>query len=73
LVSFLTNEGKNLQAWTWLIDYWFAISLQNNIKYINFDHLRDKFMPRDQQGYTDFKENFMENKVVFNDSYFKII
>lgn len=73
LVSFLTKEWKALQAWTGLIDFRFKNSLKNSIKYINFDHLRDKHMWRDQQWYTDFKENFMENKVIFEDSYFKII
>ena len=73
LVSFLTKEWKKLQAWTGLIDYWFKISLENGLKYINFDHLRDSFMPKDQQWYTDFKENFMDYKVVFRDSYFKLV
>ncbi len=73
LVAFLSHEWKKCQAGTWLIDYRFQISLKNGIQYINFDHLRDKFMPRDQQGYTDFKENFMDYKVVFKESYFKII
>lgn len=72
LVSFLTNSWKKLQAWTWLIDFWFKNSLQNWIKYINFDHLRDKYMSFNQQWYTDFKENFMDYKVVFKESYFKI-
>nr|MDD3720755.1 hypothetical protein [Candidatus Gracilibacteria bacterium] len=73
LVSFITKEGKQYQAGTGLIDYWFKSSLNKGIKYINFDHLRDKFMTGDQQGYTDFKENFMDYKVVFPDSYFKLI
>lgn len=72
LVSFLSNEWKKLQAWTWLIDFWFNNSFKNWIKYINFDHLRDKYMSFDQQWYTDFKENFMDYKVVFKESYFKI-
>lgn len=73
LVSFLTKDWKVLQAGTGLIDFWFQYSLKHGIKYINFDHLKDKHMGRDQQWYTDFKENFMEYKVVFEDSYFKII
>lgn len=73
LVSFITKEWKQNQAGTWLIDYWFKSSLEKKIKYINFDHLRDKFMTWDQQWYTDFKENFMDYKVVFPDSYFKLI
>ena len=73
LVAFLTNDWKTLQAWTWVIDYWFKMSLENGIKYINFDHLKDKYMGKDQQWYTDFKENFMDYKVVFQESYFKII
>lgn len=73
LVSFLSKEWKKLQAWTGLIDFWFKSSLENGIKYINFDHLRDKYMWRDQQWYTNFKENFIDYKVVFEKSYFKII
>jgi hypothetical protein len=73
LVSFLTKDWKQIQAGTGLIDYWFRNSLKNWVKYINFDHLRDKNMSRDQQWYTDFKENFIENKVIFKESYFKII
>ncbi|MDD5770377.1 MAG: hypothetical protein PHE25_05400 [Candidatus Gracilibacteria bacterium] len=73
LVAFLTNEGKTLQAGTGVMDYWFKMSLENGIKYINFDHLRDKHMGADQQGYTDFKENFMDYKVLFEEAYFKWI
>lgn len=73
LVSFLTNEGKSLQAGTGLFDYRFSHSLKKGIKYINFDHLRDKHMTSDQQGYTDFKENFMDFKVVFKEAYFKFV
>lgn len=72
LVSFLTNAWKKVQAWTWLIDMWFKISLENWIKYINFDHLRDRYMSVDQKWYTEFKQNFMDFKVVFQKSYFKI-
>lgn len=73
LVAFLSKQWKKLQAWTGLMDFWFKNSLKNNIKYINFDHLRDKYMSFDQQWYTDFKENFMDYKVVFEEAYFKII
>jgi hypothetical protein len=73
LVAFLTNEWKKVQAWTGVIDYRFKMSFENGIKYINFDHLRDKYMTKDQQWYTDFKENFMDYKVVFPDSYFKFV
>lgn len=73
LVAFLDNKWKKLQAWTGLIDFWFKESLKNGIKYINFDHLRDKYMWADQQWYTDFKHNFMDYKVVFENSYFKMI
>lgn len=73
LVAFLSKEWKNLQAWTWLIDFRFKHSLENGIKYINFDHLKDKYMWKDQQWYTSFKENFMDYKVVYEHSYFKFI
>ncbi len=73
LVAFITKKWKETQAWTWVIDYRFKDSLRLWIKYINFDHLRDKYMTKDQQWYTDFKENFMDYKVVFKESYFKFI
>ena len=49
------------------------MSLENGIKYVNFDHLKDKHMTSDQQGYTDFKENFMDYKVIFKEAYFKFV
>lgn len=73
LVSFLTNEWKDLQAWTGLIDYWFKMSQESWLKYINFDHLKDKNMSRDQEWYTKFKENFMDYKIEFKESYFKYV
>ncbi len=73
LVSFITKKWKQYQAGTGLIDYWFNDSLKKWIKYINFDHLRDKYMSFDQKWYSDFKENFMDYKISFKDAYFKFI
>ena len=49
LVAFTAQERKPVQAGTGLIDYWYADSLKKGLKYIDYDHLRDKFMTSDQQ------------------------
>jgi hypothetical protein len=72
LLSFLPDTGKKLQVGTGLIDHWYSEGLKKGIKYINFDHLRDMTMARDQQGYTDFKMNFINVEVHLKESYFKL-
>lgn len=73
LVAFTRKEGKPIQAGTALIDEWFKDSVKLGLQYINFDHLKDKMMTRDQQGYTDFKKNFMEYLVEYPMGYFRWI
>lgn len=73
LVAFTGKEAKPFQAGTGLIDQWFSDSVKNGIEYVNFDHLRDSSMTNDQQGYTDFKLNFIENECYFRDSYFRFL
>lgn len=73
LVAFTSREAKPFQAGTGLIDQWFSDSVTRGIEYINFDHLRDSSMTSDQQGYTDFKLNFVEHECYFRDSYFRFL
>ena len=73
LVAFTNPAAKETQIGTGLIDIWFSDSVRLGIEYINFDHLRDKMMTRDQQGYTDFKKNFMEYLVEYPMGYFRWI
>jgi hypothetical protein len=73
LVAFTSKEANPLQAGTGLIDRWFSDSINQGIKYINFDHLRDSSMEKAQQGYTDFKLNFLERECYFRDSYFRFL
>jgi hypothetical protein len=62
MVAFTREEWKPLQVGTWLMDRWFTHCQEKGIKYLNFDHLRDNPLAKDQQGYTDFKENFIEKR-----------
>lgn len=73
LVAFTGPDAKDCQAGTGLMDRWFSDSVIQGIEYINFDHLRDSAMSKDQQGYTDFKLNFTENECFFRDSYFRFL
>lgn len=73
LVAFTGPDAKPIQAGTGLIDRWFSDCLANGVKYVNFDHLRDSSMTNDQQGYTDFKKNFMEYSLQYPDSYVKFV
>ncbi|MBP7806555.1 GNAT family N-acetyltransferase [Candidatus Gracilibacteria bacterium] len=73
LVAFMSREANSIQAGTGLIDRWFSDSVDRGIEYINFDHLRDSSMEKSQQGYTDFKLNFIEHECYFTDSYFRFL
>ena len=73
LVAFTGPDAKAIQAGTGLIDRWFDDSYKKGIRYVNFDHLRDASMTHDQQGYTDFKKNFMEYSLTYPDSYFQFV
>lgn len=73
LVAFTDPSAKAIQAGTGLIDRWFSDSYANGVRYVNFDHLRDSSMTHDQQGYTDFKKNFMEYSLSYPDAYFKFV
>lgn len=72
-VAFTSKKAKKIQAGTGLIDRWFADSQRIGIQFLNFDHLRDEAMASDQQGYTDFKKNFMQYLVNFPHAYFRLV
>ena len=71
-VAFTGKESYPIQWWTALIDTWFRESLEKWIKYITFDQLRNPHGPNEQKGYTEFKENFIENRLSFPKAYFKM-
>ena len=71
LVAFTGKNAKLSQAGTGLIDAWYAESLAKGLTYIHFDHLRDVHMTSDQQGYTDFKLNFIEHTIRYPKCYFQ--
>lgn len=71
-VAFTDKESYPIQWGTALIDTWFQESLEKWIKYITFDQLRNPHWPKDQKGYTEFKENFIEHRLSFPKAYFKI-
>ncbi len=72
MVAFTTKEAYPYQAGTGLIDAWFADSVEKGIKYISLDQLRQKHGPRDQKGYSEFKENFIEYRLHLPKSYFRV-
>ncbi len=72
LVAFTSPSAKPYQAGTGLIDRWHADSFELGLKYIHYDHLRDPHMTRDQQGYTDFKLNFIESRIQYPYCFFRI-
>lgn len=72
MVAFTNRKFYKLQPGTWLIDRWFLDSLSKWISYIDFDRVREKMWPKDQQWYTDFKNNFIEYQTSYVGAYFKI-
>ncbi len=71
LVAFTDQKSYDLQAGTGLMDMWFSNSYEQGYKYLSFDHLRNKNGPRDQRGYTAFKENFITAQLSFKEAYFR--
>lgn len=71
LVAFTEQKSYDLQAGTGLMDIWFADSYERGFVYLSFDHLRNKNGPRDQRGYTAFKENFITAQLSFKEAYFR--
>jgi hypothetical protein len=71
LVAFTDTKSYDLQAGTGLMDAWFADSYEKGMKYLSVDHLRNKNGPRDQKGYTAFKENFITAQLSFKEAYFR--
>ena len=71
-VAFTSKKAYDIQWGTGLIDAWFQDSIEKNIKYITFDQLRNQHGPRDQKGYTEFKENFIDYRLSFRNAYFKV-
>ncbi len=72
LLSFLPDAGKKLQVGTGLIDFWYKRAQEKWLSYISFDHLRDMKTAVSQQGYTDFKMNFINVEIDLKESYFKM-
>lgn len=71
LVAFSDTKAHDYQAGTGLIDRWFSDSYDKGYKYLSFDHLRNNNGPRDQKGYTAFKENFLTAHLSFREAYFR--
>ena len=71
LVAFTSEEAKPVQAGTGLVDYWFHSSYTKGLTYIQFDHLKDGYMTRDQKGYSDFKRGFLDAEVHYPKIYFQ--
>lgn len=71
LVAFSDRRSYAFQPWTGLIEEWFRESYDMWLKYLSFDQLRNKNGPRDQKGYTEFKENFLSARLSFIEAYFR--
>lgn len=72
LVAFMTENGRSSHVGTLLIDYWNKYALKNNIKYLNFGHIRQQGEPRAWQGYSDFKRKFIEREITIPNQYFRL-
>lgn len=71
LVAFTDQRSYHLQPGTGLIDEWFRESYERGHKYLSFDQLRNKNGPRDQKGYSEFKESFLSARLSFPKAYFR--
>lgn len=70
-IAFQTQEAKKYQAGTLLMDIWHKKAFEEGIHFLNFDHIYDPTMSKDQKGYSDFKENFLQYKIHYPKSYLR--
>lgn len=71
LVAFTDQKSYHSQPGTGLIDEWFRESYERGYKYLSFDQLRNKNGPKDQKGYSEFKESFLTARLSFPKAYFR--
>ncbi|MBI4272589.1 hypothetical protein HY621_01945 [Candidatus Uhrbacteria bacterium] len=69
--SSLTQEGKESNVGTGCIDAWVRWALDEKIKYLNFGGVWTDKDPKEWQGFSEFKRNFIDYEVAFNDAYYR--
>lgn len=69
--SFLTQEGKKNNVGTGCIDAWLEWACREKIKYLNFGGVWTQHDPKEWQGFSEFKRNFIDYEVAFNDAYYR--
>ncbi|MBI2483801.1 hypothetical protein HYV71_01285 [Candidatus Uhrbacteria bacterium] len=70
--AFLTQEGKRLNAGTACINAWYRYALDNRIRYLNFGGVWAKGEPREWQGFSEFKRNFIDGELDLDRAYWKL-
>ncbi|MDD2745243.1 MAG: GNAT family N-acetyltransferase [Candidatus Gracilibacteria bacterium] len=65
LIAFQHPLGKRYHLGLAIIDRWFADSLGQGFKYLDFDHMRDALDPSSYSGYTDFKSGVADYELKF--------
>ncbi len=71
MVAYMTKISKRDHIGTLLIDHWYQYALKNNIRYLNFGHIRQIGEPRAWQGYSDFKRKFIDQEIIIRNEYFR--
>lgn len=69
--SFLTPHGKDCNAGTGCIDAWMQWANSEQIKYLNFGGVWTPKDPKEWQGFSEFKRNFIDYEVGFHDAYYR--
>ncbi len=72
IAAFILEAGKLTSAGTGLIDYWYRQSIEQGFEYLDFGVIRSNGEPRDWQGYTDFKTQFLTHTIFQPKPYFQI-
>ncbi len=69
--SFLTPTGKEINAGTGCIDAWYQDALKNGITYLHFGGVWGQRDPKEWQGFSEFKRNFIDYEVEFESAYWR--
>jgi trans-aconitate methyltransferase len=71
LAAFHLPAARETSVGTALIDTWFQEAIANNITYLDFGTIRANSEPRDWQGFTDFKNQFLTHTIFTPKPFFK--
>jgi|GEM_PF-6021296 len=70
--AFLTEEGKQVNAGTACIDAWYQYAIRRGIHYLHFGGVWNTTDPKEWQGFSEFKRNFIDKELELDHAYWRL-